>query len=134
MPFRQPLCGPLSLLLLTTASTGGQLTPRRGPAKVPPHPLLTLHTEPWYCFHVCFSPDGRLLATGDWETPIVQLWDAESGHQLLQLTNAVSRPTWSLRFVSGPGHGLVLIRTAGDFDTPQDGISLWSIESTRDRP
>ena len=56
---------------------------------------------------ICFSPDGALFATGDWDTPLVQLWDTESGRQLLQLTNATRSPTWGLQFVPDPQHGLI---------------------------
>ncbi len=69
---------------------------------------------------VAFSPDGRLLATGDWDTPTVQLWDAESGRQLLQLTNAPNRQTWSLQFVPDPERGLLLVRGG-------DGVSVWHV-------
>ena len=81
---------------------------------------------------VCFSPDGKLLATGDFDTPLVQLWDVESGHQLLQLTNAVTPFTGSLQFVADPRHGLLLVRGGGRSDTTQDGVCAWNIGSTRE--
>ncbi len=70
---------------------------------------------------VCFSPDGKLLATGDWDTPLVQLWNTESGRQLLQLTNAAQRPTWGLQFAPDPERGLLLVRLGGE------GLGVWQV-------
>jgi WD40 repeat protein/tRNA A-37 threonylcarbamoyl transferase component Bud32 len=74
---------------------------------------------------VCFSPDGKLLATGDWETRLIQLWDTESGRQLLQLTSPTGRRTWGLQFVADPQHGLLLVRKGGDV------LGVWHIGPTR---
>jgi serine/threonine protein kinase/WD40 repeat protein len=72
-----------------------------------------------------FSPDGALLATGDWDTPLVQLWDVESGRQLLELTNATQGLTWGLQFVPDPQRGLLLIRLGGGT------LGVWQIGPTR---
>jgi RNA polymerase sigma factor (sigma-70 family) len=36
----------------------------------------------WWARALAFSPDGRLLASGDYSTPIVRIWEAESGKQI----------------------------------------------------
>jgi WD40 repeat protein len=74
---------------------------------------------------VCFSPDGALLATADWDTPTVQLWDAESGRQLLLLTDAAMPLTWALQFVPDPVRGLLLVRSSGN------DLGFWHIGTTR---
>jgi serine/threonine protein kinase/WD40 repeat protein len=74
---------------------------------------------------VAFSPNGKLVATGDWDTPLVQLWDAESGRQLLLLTNATWPQTWTLQFLPDSERGLLLVRGS-------DGVAVWQIESTRE--
>ncbi len=47
---------------------------------------------------VGYSPDGQRLVTGDWQTGLVWIWDAQAGKRLLELgTNRVGR-TWSAQF------------------------------------
>src|SRR5262249_9636132 len=34
---------------------------------------------------ICFSPDGRVICTGDYETSVMQFWQAESGRKLMEV-------------------------------------------------
>jgi serine/threonine protein kinase/WD40 repeat protein len=47
---------------------------------------------------VAYSPDGALLATGDFETGLVQLWDARAAKTLLELGSKEDGRTWSTVF------------------------------------
>ncbi len=58
---------------------------------------------------VAFSPDGRLLATGTHVSYWLQLWDAESGSEVLRLKGSGDW-TVSLGFVTDADKGLVLAR------------------------
>jgi WD40 repeat protein len=87
MPFCRLFCAPLALFLLTTATPGGQAIRKPNAAKVPPSPLLTLHTEPWYCFQVHFSPDGKHLATPALLGDVVEVWDAVTGKNRRPIRN-----------------------------------------------
>jgi WD40 repeat protein len=43
---------------------------------------------------VAFSPDGKMMASGDWE-PRVKIWDARSFHELISLTGGGNRVAFS---------------------------------------
>jgi serine/threonine protein kinase/WD40 repeat protein len=66
---------------------------------------------------VAFSPDGKWLATGDFDTDPVAIWDARTGKRLLEIGGAKGR-TMSVRFAPD-GRYLV---TCGD------KTQTWEIE------
>jgi WD40 repeat protein len=66
---------------------------------------------------VAFSPDGKWLATGDFDTDPVWIWDAHTGKRLLEIGGAKGR-TMSVQF-SSDGRYLV---TCGD------KTQTWEIE------
>jgi serine/threonine protein kinase/WD40 repeat protein/tetratricopeptide (TPR) repeat protein len=68
---------------------------------------------------IAYSPDGKWLATGDYKTPSVWLWDARTGKKLLELQSDGPGFTWSVAFTSDGRH----LATAGG-----RGVSLWAIE------
>jgi WD40 repeat protein len=76
---------------------------------------------------VCFSPDGRRLATAGWDR-VVRIWDATLLHELLPLTGHASL----LRCLTFSQDGNQLV-SAGD-----DGIRCWNAtplsEQLRHRP
>jgi WD40 repeat protein len=68
---------------------------------------------------VCYSPDGRWLATGDWNTNQVWIRDAQTGLCVLPLgTNGVGR-TWSLAFSPDSCHLAA--------STEPYGLRIWTI-------
>jgi serine/threonine protein kinase/WD40 repeat protein len=73
---------------------------------------------------VSYSPDGRWLTTGDLDTPLISIWDADTGQRLLDLgTNRVGR-TLSAQF-SPDGHYLA---AAGATGRGLPEIRIWEIE------
>ena len=46
---------------------------------------------------VAFSPDGRLLASGSWNSTIIRLWDVASG-QLVRTLEGHTHRVWSVAF------------------------------------
>lgn len=47
---------------------------------------------------VGYSPDGQWLATGDWDTDQVWIWDARTGRRLIALGDNRAGRTWSVQF------------------------------------
>jgi WD40 repeat protein len=68
---------------------------------------------------VGYSPDGRWLATGDWDTGQVWIWDAHTGRRLLRFGTKGPGRTWSAEF-SPDGRYLA---TTGGNET-----RIWMIE------
>jgi WD40 repeat protein len=66
---------------------------------------------------VMFSPDGRRLAGGCYETGILRVWDAASGKELLQL-----KGQQQLRSLAFAPDGATLASGGGDHD-----VRLWSL-------
>jgi WD40 repeat protein len=81
---------------------------------------------------VCFSPDGKLLATGESGRPEVLLWEAQTGRLLCELTNGHTGISWSLQFLPESKEGLYLIRGGGVWRTLGASVALWKISSTDD--
>src|SRR5262249_4535153 len=73
---------------------------------------------------VCFSPDGRRLATAGWDR-VVRIWDATTLHELLPLTGHTQKLRW-LTF-SPDGNQLV---SAGD----DYCIRIWNAAPLPERP
>jgi WD40 repeat protein len=67
-----------------------------------------------------YSPDGRWLATGDWDTEMVCIRDARTGQRLFELgTNRVGR-SWSVQFSPDSRY----FATA----TEPYGLRIWTLE------
>jgi len=75
--------------------------------------------EPFHIFNLIFSPDGRMLASGDWNGA-VHLWDVASG-QVLRTLNGHTESIESLAF-SPDGRLLA----SGSFD---GSVILWDVNS-----
>jgi len=73
---------------------------------------------------VAYSPDGRYLATSDYETDQVWIWDARSGQRLLELGEKRPGRVWSVRFAVD---GTYLV-AAGAGPGRDDGIRVWALE------
>jgi WD40 repeat protein len=71
---------------------------------------------------VCFSPDGRRLATAGWDR-VVRIWDSTSLHELLPLTGH-ALPLRCLAFPDGNR-----LFSGGD-----DGIRCWDATALPERP
>jgi WD40 repeat protein len=71
-----------------------------------------------------YSPDGRWLATGNWDSQAVTVRDANTGRRLLTLGTNGPGETWSTQF-SPDGR---YFATAGP---NKDGIKIWAIEPGR---
>jgi WD40 repeat protein len=69
---------------------------------------------------VGYSPDGRWLVTGDWETDSVWIWDAYAGKLLLELGGKGIGRTWAAQF-SPDGRYLAT--------TGRSGTRIWTIEN-----
>ncbi len=66
-----------------------------------------------------YSPDGRLLVTGDYASQLVWIWDTQTGKRLGELGTNQTGLTWSAQF-SPDGRYLV---AGGSY-----GIRIWRIE------
>ena len=60
--------------------------------------VRTLHTDSRERQSVCFSSDGKVLATSDYNDGSITIWDVRSGKQLLELENDCGRRLWSTSF------------------------------------
>ena len=78
--------------------------------------LLTLRTNTEHVFSVAFSPDGKLLATG--EDQVAILWEVGSGHQVMSLTGHTGR----VASVSFSPDGSLLATASFD-----KNVKLWSV-------
>lgn len=78
---------------------------------------------------MCFSPDGRVVCTGDYQTSRLQFWEAGTGRKVQEVEDAVGGRTWSLQWLTDMKGGSRLIR-ASDFQERGPGVSTWRITST----
>jgi len=82
---------------------------------------------------VDFSPDGLLLATAYFDTPLVDLWDAHTGRHLRQLDSPTlgGGITWSLRFLHDGEGGWHLAQGGTVQNRERGGLEIWHLKSTR---
>ena len=69
---------------------------------------------------VCYSPDGKWLATGDYDSDFIRIWDAQSGKESLELGTNNAGLTFSVEF-SPDGRWLA---AAGE-----QGVRLWAMQT-----
>jgi len=72
---------------------------------------------------VCYSPDGKCLATGDYGSDSIRVWDAQTGTNWLELGTNSFGLTFSVEF----SHDGRWLAAAG-----QNGVRLWALQ--RDEP
>jgi WD40 repeat protein len=117
--------------LLAVGQSGGE--PARGPAALLASKLRLWHVptrkdlwpdEPhlWDVYAVAFSPDGRRLATAEWET--VRVWEVATGRRVLDLIGHEGR----VHAVAFSPDGRILV-SAGEDRT----IRLWDITRGSER-
>jgi eukaryotic-like serine/threonine-protein kinase len=75
---------------------------------------------------LAYSPNGRYLATTDYDTDLVVIWDAATGLRLLTLGDGHRQRIWSVRF-SPDGGFLITASTSGD----GCGIRIWSLDRSK---
>jgi WD40 repeat protein len=73
---------------------------------------------------VAFSPDGRWLATGDFDTRRAIIWNAMTGERLLNVSPRAGGRLWSVQFSPCSR----FLATASGIDPGGDGIELWAID------
>jgi WD40 repeat protein len=72
---------------------------------------------------VSYSPDGKWLATGEWDTDRIWIWDAQTGLQLLGLGTGQPGRTYSVQFSPD---GSYLATAQQDFPNG-GGVVLWRV-------
>ena len=72
----------------------------------------------WWVTSVAFSPDGRLLASGSWNSTIIRLWDVASG----QLVRTLEGHTDEVTSVAFSPDGRLLASGSGD-----GTVRLWGV-------
>jgi WD40 repeat protein len=77
---------------------------------------------------VAFSPDGRWLATGDFDTRRAIIWNAVTGERLLNVSPRAGGRLWSVQFSPCSK----FLATASGIDPGGDGIELWAIDRRED--
>jgi serine/threonine protein kinase/WD40 repeat protein len=82
-------------------------------------------TTPWLGECVCYTPDGRWLATAYFNTGLIHLWDARTGARLQEFGKKAQDNVWSAQFV-GNGEDLMLANSG----TPDPGIHFWHVGSS----
>jgi WD40 repeat protein len=78
---------------------------------------------------ICFSPDGRVVCTGDYDSPTIQFWDVESGKKLMEVKDTLESGTWSLLWLPDPKIGSRLIRGSRG-SGPDSVVSMWKLASS----
>ena len=76
---------------------------------------------------VCYSPDGHWLATGDYDSGLVRIWDAHNGKRLPELGTNTAGLTFSVQF-SPDGHWL-----AYEANDPNEAAKLLAEAELMDR-
>jgi serine/threonine protein kinase/WD40 repeat protein len=75
---------------------------------------------------VAYSPNGKWIATGDFDTSQVWIWDARTGQRLLELGTEITAGgrTWSIQF-SPDGH--YLAAAASYWPAPDNTVRIWEL-------
>jgi serine/threonine protein kinase/WD40 repeat protein len=77
---------------------------------------------PGQCVGYC--PEGKLLATGDWQTDLIQVWDARTGKRVLEIKNG-REGTMSVQF--SPDGRYLFTSSKGS------GARIWTVERTNEQ-
>ncbi|RKU09975.1 hypothetical protein C6501_14275 [Candidatus Poribacteria bacterium] len=80
-----------------------------------------------YVNHLAFSPDNRILATGESKNGVVQLWDVASGKELLTLPLTNESDSVSAIAFSANGRTLITPNNSGEiihWDVPSGKLQL----------